>query len=238
MKFFSKLFKRHAQSTPKTDKNEVIFAPDGPGTAKEPTIPALGLPTTMPQIIDIEVEGIGKLSHLDFGKPCGELGCYLNYTPWTLYPPSDRQLKLLNELGVYIPDGITNVDASCMISRAIGEDSKESPRPATRALADGFNIEYSAFVGDVGLFNATIRGVSTRDRAALYAYGVRQNLRGSLFLNMLEDSELARFYEFADHIAGSPNLLRSLADREPEDFKKPYRGTAIYKATVAFLESK
>lgn len=225
----------------------------------------------------VKCDPVGKLSYLDFGKPYGEMGCFLNYnvynvkyaglrgrkrTAWLLAydeqhaidraialgylptyeitlgeheAPTERQINYLKDLGVVIPDGITKVDASCMISRATGEDSEEGPSPALVALAFGMKKYFSAFIGADGLLSSIVYGASDRDRAALYAYGVRQSMRGEPFGNMLEDPDLSVFYGFADQVLNDEALLRSLNGREPKDYKNPYRGTAIYKAAAAHL---
>lgn len=180
---------------------------------------------------------IVELSHLDFGKQEGILGCYLNYEPRVLRQPTKNQLKQLNEFGVLIPDGITMEDASWMIKRMTWKGKEaEAPRPSWVALAIGLSIELSAFVGDSGLFREIVHTPNQRDRAALYAYAVRKDMRGEAFENMLEDPELSVFYSFADKVISDPALLRSLEGRTADDFRKPYRGTAIYKAAVDYLK--
>ena len=153
-------------------------------------------------------------------------------------PPTERQLEYLKRNGIIFLNGITKDDASCMISRVSGEDSEESPEPYLVALANGLKIKFSAFIGAKGLFNSIIYQANDRDRAALYAYAVRQSMRGRSFGNMLEDSEVSVFYAFADQVANNSTLMHSLSDRPVEDYKKPYRGTAIYKAAAAFLDSE
>lgn len=225
MGLFDRLFKKKAAPvTPEPEKivKQSAFAPE------------LKVTVTIENKQE-EREPVGELSHLDFGKPAGDLGCFLNYQPRALYPPSEKQLKYLKDLGVFVPDGITNVDASCMISRATGEDSTEGPRPSLVDLALGLKTEFSAFVGASGLLRDIIGQASDRDRAALYAYGVRQSMRGGSFRNMLEDPDLAVFYAFADLVLADPALMRSLNGRTSEDFKSPHRGTAIYKAAAAHL---
>lgn len=178
---------------------------------------------------------VGELSHLDFGRPAGELGCFLNYEPRVLCEPSEKQLAYLKDLGVFIPDGITNVDASCMISRATGEDDPEGPSPELAALAAGLGTRISAFIGAAGLLRAIVEQADEKERAALYVYGVRQSLRGVAFGNMLEDPEVGAFYSFADQVVADPALLRSLNGRAAEDYIHPHKGTAIYKAAALFL---
>lgn len=187
------------------------------------------------QRVNKEIEPVGELSHLDFGKPAGTLGCFLNYEPSELCEPTDRQLAYMHDLGIFVPDGITKTDASCMISRAVGDDSMESPNSELVALATGLKFEFSAFIGASGLFRHVIYNANDRDRAALYAYGVRQNIHGGAFGNMLEDPDVERFYSFADQVVSDPALLRSLKGREAEDYENPHKGTAIYKAAAAYL---
>lgn len=148
--------------------------------------------------------------------------------------PTERQLECLKSHGTFIPDGITKDDASCMISRLVGDDDLESPAPWLVALANGFNIEFSAFIGAKGLFRSVIYQANDRDRAALFGYAVRQSLRGSSLGNMLEDPAVGSFYDFADQVTADPALLRSLAGREAADYMHPHKGTAIYKAAARF----
>lgn len=205
-----------------------------PETPKEKPEPAQRLEVAVTVRHEYKkVEPVGELTRLDFGKPAGTLGCFLNYTPRILYEPSERQLAYLKDLGVFIPDGITNVDASCMISRATGEDDLKSPGPELVALAAGLGVEFSAFVGVRGLIGCIYNQSSDRDRAALYAYAVRRSAKGSAFGNMLEDPERGVFYNFADKVLADPALLRSLQGRNAADLQHPHKGTAIYKAATA-----
>lgn len=223
-------------------------------------------------------EPIGELSCLDFGKPDGEFGRFLNYNMYKIIgtdskgkrrtrfagctnsqqaekyaaeigllppfkvdqvdhePPTERQIAFLGKLGVVVPDGITKTDASYMISRALEDgDSLEAPHPDIVALALGLDIHFSAFVGADGLFDHIVCTSNKRNRAALYAYAVWQDLREKPFGNMLEDPRLSKFYAFADQVVADPALMRSLECRTSNDFKKPYRGTAIYKAASSYL---
>lgn len=177
----------------------------------------------------------GELSHLDFGRPAGELGCFLNYEPRVLREPSEKQLAYLKDLGVFIPDGITNVDASCMISRVTGEDDPEGPGPELVALAAGLGTQFSAFISAAGLLRAIVEQAGEKERVALYVYGVRQSLHGVAFGNMLEDPEAGVFYSFADRVVTDPALLRSLNGRAAEDYLHPHKGTAIYKTAAALF---
>jgi hypothetical protein len=183
-------------------------------------------------------EPVGELSHLDFGKPAGVLGCYLNYTPKALCEPTERQLKYLHDLGVFVPDGITKDDASCMISRATGEDSEEGPTAEIVALALALGVEFSAFVGASGLFSSIIGQADDRQKAALFAYGVKQNAKGHKFGNMSEDPDIDLFYLFSDLVIADAALLRSLEGRDVCDYQHPHHGTAIYKAAFDFLKTK
>lgn len=153
-------------------------------------------------------------------------------------PPTEQQLECLARNGIVFPDGITKDDAGFILSRAFGEDSEECPEPYLVALANGLKIKFSAFIGAKGLFRSIIYQSNDRDRAALYAYAVRQSMRGQSLGNMLEDSELTAFYTFAEQVVDNPSLLRSLSERSVEDYISPYRGTAIYKAAALFIDSE
>ena len=188
--------------------------------------------------IRVAREPVGELSHLDFGKPSGVLGCYLNYTPKKLYEPTERQLAYLHDLGVFVPDGVTNVDASCMISRATGEDSVEGPSAEIVALAFALGVKFSAFIGASGLLSAIIHQANDSQKAALFAYGVKQNATGQKFGNMAEDPDADMFYLFSDLVIADEALRRSLEGRAAGDYERPHRGTVIYKAAFDFLKSK
>lgn len=199
-----------------------------------PVTPEVGITVTI-RHGRVKREPVGELSHLDFENPAGELGCFLNYEPRVLREPSEKQLAYLKDLGVFIPDGITNVDASCMIGRATGEDDPEGPGPELAALAAGLGTRFSAFISAAGLLRAIVEQADEKERAALFAYGVRQSLLGSTFGNMLEDPEVGAFYAFADRVVADPALLRSLNGRAAEDYLHPHKGTAIYKAAAALF---
>lgn len=209
---------------------KLVQLPDTPALKPEP-VAEIGITVTF-RHEHLEHKPVGELSHLDFGRPSGELGCFLNYEPRVLREPSEKQLAYLKNLGVFIPDGITNADASCMISRATGEDDPEGPGPELVALAAGLGTQFSAFIGSSGLLRAIVDQAGEKERAALYVYGVRQSLRGVTFGNMLEDPEIDAFYSFADRVIADPALLRSLNGRAAEDYLRPRKGTAIYKAAV------
>lgn len=225
MGLFDKIFKKKAEP--------VQPAPPAP-KQEERVEPEIKITVTVKHEQE-KAASAGELSRLDFGKPAGALGCFLNYEPRVLYEPSVRQLAYLKDLGVFIPDGATNIDASCMISRATGEDDLKSPGPELVALAAGLGVEFSAFVGVRGLIGCIYNQSSDRDRAALYAYAVRQSAKGSAFGNMLEDPERSVFYSFADKVLADPALLRSLQGRDATDLQRPHKGTAIYKAATAFF---
>ena len=199
---------------------------------KEENSPAVSVSIELKQV---DRGPVGPLSHLDFGKPEGSLGCFLNYEPRQLFGPTDRQLAYLKDLGIFVPEGTTNKDATCMISRATGDDSLESPSPEIVNLAEGLGVKFSAFVGASGLLGEIIAQASERDRAALYAYGVLQSTRGRAIGNMLADPDRDRCYNFADIVAADPALLRSLSGRPSSDYSDPHKGTSIYKAAVSYL---
>ena len=182
-----------------------------------------------------EERRIRELSHLDFGKTLGELGCFLNYEPQKLFPPTDRQLAALEEAGIFIPEGITNKDASAMLGRIGVWEIALGPDQSIVDLATELGTQYSAFTSGEDLIASIIAQASDRERAALYCYGVSCSMRGSRFSNMFADPQVSLFIGFSDMVAADPSLQKSLADRSPEDYAEPRKGTKIYKAAAAYL---
>lgn len=178
---------------------------------------------------------IGELSHLDFGKDSGVLGCFLNFESDRLREPTDAQLQILAEEGVVIPEGITDFDASTMITRIGTWEVQPLPDLETVAMAEQLGTRFSAFVGAEDLLRRIVDQATEHDRAALYCYGVACFMRGSHFGNMFADPDAPLFIGFSDIVAADPSLQKSLADRPPEDYAEPRKGTKIYKAASTYL---
>lgn len=181
------------------------------------------------------MEGKTVLSHLEIKKPEGVLGCFLNYEPQRIFPPTERQLAALDEAGVFIPEGITNKDASAMISRIGVWEIAPGPDPDLVDLAEQLGTEFSAFTSADDLIGSMVSQATDRDRAVLYCYGVACSLRGGEFGNMFEDPAAALCIDFAETVAADPSLQKSLADRPAEEYKKPKKAAKIYKAAAAHL---
>ena len=182
-----------------------------------------------------EARSIGELSHLDFGRPAGELGCFLNFKPNRLREPTDAQLAILEGDGVIVPEGVTDIDASTMICRIGAWDVQPGPDSEAVAMAEQLGTQFSAFIGADDLLRRMVEQAAERDRAALYCYGVACAIRGRRFINMFADPDASLFMGFADIVAADPALKKSLADRSPEDYAEPRKGTKIYKAAAAYL---
>lgn len=243
MGIFKKLFGSNNQPAPQAPSYAQPAAapvvPAAPRPVPQPVQqrPAAPVPVVQSAISSRWVESApaGELSRANIGKPAGPLGCYLTYTPAVLEPPTEKQLAYLKDLGVPVPVGATKQDASCMISRATGEDSKEGPSSELVALALSLGTKFSAYIGANHLLFSVVGYASGRDRAALYAYAVQQSLVGRPFGNMLTDPSRDLFYAFADVVAADASLVKSLEGREPSDYLKPQRSTKIFKAAAAFL---
>lgn len=186
----------------------------------------------------VESKPVGELSHFDFGKPEGSLGCFLSYTPNLLHEPTERQIAYLKGLGVVIPDGITKEDASCMIDRATNPDDLKSPSPEIVDMAVGLNLRFSAFVGAKSLLWQLVNQTGNKNKAALFGYAIYKQLRNEAIGNMLKDPNRDLFYKFADHVLTDQALMRSLDGRPPEDYLRPHKGTLIYKASASWFSPK
>ena len=149
--------------------------------------------------------------------------------------PTEKQVKYAEDLGIVLPDGVSKSDVSCMIDRVKGEDVAESPSRELAQLAGGLGCVFSPYISREGLLRTIVYHVKDRERAALYAYAVKQAEAGAALGNMLADPECARFYAFADAIADNPAVVKSINEREPSDYERPNRGTNAYKAVVGFF---
>ncbi|MBD5469247.1 MAG: hypothetical protein HDR21_14050 [Lachnospiraceae bacterium] len=172
----------------------------------------------------VETEPVGTLSRVPFDT-----------SKKKKEPATERQIAYAQDLGVVFQSDISKSDLSCLISRATGDDSKEGPEPDIVDLAVGLGIDFSPYIGARGLLHILFSSVGDHDRAALFAYGVRQNMRGEKFGNMLKDPDVDRFGEFGDLVLADVSLLRSLNDRPAEDLLTPRKGTKIYTAAAGFL---
>ena len=198
-------------------------------------------------IVAVECKGeksepMCELSHLDFGKPAGVIGCFLNYETGCLIPPTDRVIELIRKNGIEPPDGLTKEDANCILRRIEHDYNREGPEPWLVSLATEAGTKFSAYIGGYDLCKELIYQLSDKNRAALYAYAVYRGIDDGhmdkiafAFGKMKKDSELSRFYDFADQVIASPSLLKSLKDREIHDFQHPHKGTSIYKAAAQFF---
>lgn len=189
-------------------------------------------------------ESMCELSRLDFGKPAGVLGCFLNYEAKYLTPPTDRALEIIRENGIVPPDGLTREDANCILRRIEHDYNRDGPESWLVSLATETGTKFSAYIGGYDLCKELIYQLSDKNRAALYAYAVYRGIDDGhmdkiafAFGKMKKDSELSRFYDFADQVIASPSLLKSLKDREIHDFQHPHKGTSIYKAAAQFFGS-
>lgn len=148
---------------------------------------------------------------------------------------TERQIDYLRDMDICFPEEINKYVASDIISRAVGEDSIESPRPWLISLANNLHICYTSYIGHDGLFRKTVMHSGAKNNAALYAYAVDQNVHGQPFGNMFDVPYYNKYYSFAELIQSDASLMKSLAGRNSDDFLNPQKNTNIYKAAVKFL---
>lgn len=79
--------------------------------------------------------------------------------------------------------------------------------------------------------------LNERDKLAFYAYCLICYRKHERIGNLNSSQYYEKLYEFADNCIGNQSLLRSLNDREPEDYTNPNRRTLIYKETIQFLKN-
>lgn len=158
------------------------------------------------------------------------------HIPYDPNAPTERQLAYAKDLRIKIPKNATKNDVSCLISRATGEDSIESPSADLIALANGLGIDFSPYIGADGLFRTIYYSSSIQTRAVLYIYAIYQLEHNQPFSNMLAHPKLDTFKAFGEYVMQDSSLVKSLEERTSDDLLKPHKGTKIYKAAYAFLE--
>lgn len=150
-------------------------------------------------------------------------------------PATERQIECLRKNNVSFPDEINKDVAHDMLSRTFGEDSEESPEPWLVELATSLEIPFTAYIGHESLLHSALMDSGIRNTAALYAYAVKQNLKGLEFGNMLKDKDVEKFYRFSDIVLADDSLIKSLQGRNTYDFLHPQKNAKIYKAALNYL---
>ena len=150
-------------------------------------------------------------------------------------PATERQIDCLRKNNISFPDEINKDIAHDILSRFFGDDSEEGPEPWLIDLAVRLNKSFTSYIGHDGLLQSVLLYSDTRTCAALYAYGVNQNMRGLPFGNMFLERDVEKFYRFADNVIANESLVKSLQGRNTYDFLKPNKNTNIYKAAHTFL---
>ena len=151
--------------------------------------------------------------------------------------PTDRQLEYAKDLKATIPEGVCQYDVSAIISR-ITEDDELPPNSGLSRFAHAYGVCFSRFVGRDALLRYMVNQLKGARLATLYAYAVYLQEKGGSFgdprvLPMYDD-----FVACGEFIEKDAGLLKSLEGRDVYDFRKPNRGTKIYKAVAGFLSLK
>lgn len=157
-------------------------------------------------------------------------------SPGPYEAPTEKQLAYAKDLGIRFPDDVSKGDMTCLISRAVGDDSEKSPASDIVDLAMALDIKFSPYIGADGLLRLMFFSAADAQRGAMYAYAIHQRNAGKPFSNFYDDPDTAIYLGIGERIAADPKLRELLKERPPEDLTSPRKGTKIYNTVSGFLE--
>lgn len=114
-------------------------------------------------------------------------------------------------------------------------DFEESPTEDFAMFAHKMGLGFSKFVGARALHEQVVHGLPFPDKAAFFAYCVLCNHKGATIGDMLKAENLEQLYAFGEMVKENPTLTRSISGRDPQDYLKPNKGTAAYKAVAEYF---
>lgn len=159
--------------------------------------------------------------------------------------PTEKQLNYAADLGAVVPDDATKWDVSAIIGRYTGalgdvayDEPQESPSEEFASFACNMGIRFSRFIGEDDLFNSVVNTLEGRDKAAFYAYCILKSTsatNGTSVSAAPEYPDLTEPYKFADSVASSESIMKSINERTPDDYRSPHKGTKAYKAVAEYF---
>lgn len=151
--------------------------------------------------------------------------------------PTERQMEYALDLHAAIPAGACKDDVHAIISR-IEDGDEAAPDPGLAQYAHAIGVHFSRYVGKRALLGYMVAQTQGADRAALYAYAVYRQEKGGDFSDPRRLPAFDALRACGEQMAQDPALMKSLEDRDADDFVRPNRGTKIYKATADFLKQR
>lgn len=174
---------------------------------------------------DIQIEEdreVLKLSHLPF-------------TPNDKEPhPTMDQILFLRKYNIDVPSGISKYDVFAIANRIRNKDF-DSPTPEMAANADGFGVNYSAFIGRRKLLSEIAHKTTTEHKAAFYAYCMDCHRNNQEIGNFFESNRMQIYFGFAAVVLENNGLCQSLSNLFSDEFLNPNKRRTIYRACIDYL---
>lgn len=149
--------------------------------------------------------------------------------------PTERQMEYALDLHAAIPAGACKDDVHAIISR-IEDGDEAAPDPGLSQYAHAIGVRFSRYVGRRALLGYMAAQTQGPDRATLYAYAVYRQENGGDFGDPRRLPVFDALRACGEQMVRDLALMKSLEDRDADDFVRPNRGTKIYKATADFLK--
>lgn len=170
--------------------------------------------------------------------------------------PTDRQINYLRSWNVEIPSGAAKEDVSAILSRLeesydTVSENKISPQTIVKYIrplpgpneefakyAHDMGVMFSRYIGSNALFYHTVYSLKEYDRVAFFAYCVLCSHYNETIRDLRFSGYADQLYSFADMASANESLMRSIGGRLPDDYMKPHKGSAAYKAVAEFFNIK
>lgn len=156
---------------------------------------------------------------------------------------TERQILYASDLGALLPEDLSKWDVHAIIDRFVGDfhhsndgSPEESPSEEFADFADKIGVRFSKFVGKYELLDSVIAHLTGRDKAAFYAYAILKAHNGIDIETDTVAPDLTGFYDFADSIVASEDIMRSIKNCTLIDYKHPHKGAKAYKAVAEYFK--
>lgn len=170
--------------------------------------------------------------------------------------PTDRQITYLRSWNVDVPTGAVKSDVSAILSRLeesydVVTERKTTSNSVVRYVrplpgpseefakyADDMGVMFSRYIGQDALFNNTVYSLNDREKTAFFAYCVLCSHYHKNIGDLRTSEYASKLYSFADVALENKTLMRSIGGRPTDDYKRPHKGSAAYKAVSEFFALK
>lgn len=161
------------------------------------------------------------------------------------YPATEAQLNYLRVLNVDFPPGLSLRDASCLISRALGEIEPDELIPVSKELAEiaaAKGIYLSKYCLDGLALNEIWYRMANSEKVEFFIFCLYQNLVGNKDYKLGESKTLPLFEEFREKYENDETFLRYITVYCGSELSvfKPFvnHNRGAYKVAYSFLKER